>query len=45
MLGLVCFLSCLRKSVSVVVIGTVHGGRLGIFLRVEIVFRLGNSII
>ena len=34
MLRLVCFLSCLRKSVSVVITGTVHGGKLGIFLGV-----------
>ena len=42
MLGLLCFLLCLRKSVLVVIIGTVHGGELGIFLgvaKITLVFR------
>ena len=34
MLGLLCFLLCFRKSVLVVIIGTVQGGELGIFLGV-----------
>ena len=36
-------LSCLRKSVSVVIIGAVHGGKLGIFLgvaKMTLVLRL-----
>ena len=43
MLGLLCFLLCLRKSVLVVVIETVHGGELGIFLGVaKITLVLGS---
>ena len=43
MLGLLCFLLCLRESVLVVIIGTVHGGELGIFLGVaKITLVLGS---
>ena len=45
MLGLLCFLLCLRKSVLVVIIRTVQGGELGIFLVVAkmilLYYRMG----
>ena len=43
MLGFLYFLLCLRKLVLVVVIVTVHGGELGIFLGVaKITLVLGS---